>query len=154
MRAVTDLSEGRRDSVVLSADQMASLLAHGTNFLPGVTLDSLSVEPGDGEIRVRTVLDSARVPARLRDLIPGHLPPFQELVARGTLIPVHPGLGELHLQHVSVHGIPLPGDLISRIATEATGRGRDGRIEIPLPVSVAGFRVRPGGMTIYREAHP
>jgi hypothetical protein len=150
--AVTKLAslQGTRpDSVVLTAGEMASLLARGTNFLPGAVHDSLTVELEDRTIRVRTVVDSARIPATLRDLIPGRRA-FEEVTVRGPLTPVHAGLAELELQHVAVRGIPLPSDVVGRIATQITGHGSGGRLEIMLPEVVGGFRVRPEGVAVYR----
>lgn len=149
MTKLTALQGPRRDSVVLTADEMATLLTRQTSFLPGVVRDSLTVELEDRAIRIRTVVDSARIPATLRSLIPGHRP-YEEVTLRGPLTPVHAGLAELELQHVAVRGIPLPSDVIGRIATQITGHGSNGRLEIVLPEVVGGFRVRPEGVTVYR----
>ena len=145
------LQRTRQDSVVLTASEMASLLAQGTTFLPGVTFDSISIELGDRTARIRTLVDSASIPARWRALIPGRPERFEEVILRGTLTPVHAGLAELQLQHLTVHGIPLPSNLIARLATHASGRGSDGRLEVVLPQTVGGFRVRPDGVVIYRH---
>ena len=145
------LQRTRQDSVVLTASEMASLLAQGTTFLPGVTFDSISIELGDRTARIRTLVDSASIPARWRALIPGRPERFEEVILRGTLTPVHAGLAELQLQHLTVHGIPLPSNLIARLATHASGRGSDGRLEVVLPQTVGGFRVRPDGVVIYRQ---
>jgi hypothetical protein len=149
MTRLTALQGARQDSVVLTADEMATLLARGTNFLPGAVRDSLTIELEDRAIRIRTVVDSVRIPARLRDLIPGRRA-YEEVTVRGSLTPVHAGLAELQLQHVAVRGIPLPSDVIGRIAAQITGRGSDGRVEIILPEAVGGFRVRPEGVAVYR----
>jgi hypothetical protein len=149
MRKLTSLLGSRQDSVVLTADEMATLLVRGTNFLPGAVRDSLTVELEDRAIRIRTVVDSARIPAVLRKLIPGHRA-YEDVTVRGPLTPIHPGLAELELQHVAVRGIPLPSDVVGRIATQVTGRGTDGRLDIVLPEIVGGFRVRPEGVTVYR----
>jgi hypothetical protein len=154
MAKLTLLQRSRGDSVVLSANEMASLLAQGTSFLPGVTFDSISVELGDRSVRIRTLLDSASIPARIRSLIPGGPRHYEELTVRGELNPVHAGLAELNVEHVSVRGIPLPSDLVARFATQASGRGTDGRVEIALPATVDGFRVRPEGVAIYRQGAP
>jgi hypothetical protein len=145
------LQRTRQDSVLLTPSEMASLLVQGTTFLPGIAFDSVSVELGDRTARIRTLVDSASIPARWRSLIPGRPDRFEEVIIRGALTPVHPGLAELQLEHVSVHGIPLPGELVARLATHAGGRGSDGRLEMVLPETVGGFRVRPGGVVVYRQ---
>jgi len=139
------------DSVILTASEMASLLAQGTSLLPGATFDSISVELGDRTTRIRTLIDSATIPARVRALIPGGANRYEEVIVTGTLTPVHAGLAELELQHVTLRGIPMPSDLVSRLAGEATGKGNEGRFPITLPQTVGGFRVRPEGVAIYRQ---
>jgi hypothetical protein len=145
------LQRAHQDSILITSSEMASLLVQGITFLPGIAFDSISVELGDHTTRIRTLVDSADIPARWRGLIPGRPQRFEEVIARGTLTPVHPGLAELELQHLSVHGIPLPSDVIGRLATSASGRGADGRLEVVLPQTVGGFRVRPDGVVIYRQ---
>lgn len=136
-----------RDSVTLSADETASLLTRGVNFLPGAVRDSLTLELETRTVRIRTVIDSARIPATFRRLIPGHNP-YEELVVRGTFTPIHAGLGEVIVQQVRLHGVPLPTDLVSRATSGITGTA--GRIEVTLPEIIDGFRVSPDGVTVYR----
>jgi hypothetical protein len=149
------LQRGRSDSVVLTANEMASLLAHGTSLLPGSAFDSITVELGDRSARIRTLLDSAAIPARIRAMIPGGAHRYEELVLSGSLTPVRAGVAEMELQHVTVRGVPLPSDVVARLVGEATGRRSDNRIEVTLPQTVSGFRVRPEGVAVYRPGvHP
>jgi hypothetical protein len=145
------LQRTHRDSVVLTPAEMASLVAQGTAFLPGVAFDSITVELGDRSARIRTLVDSAAIPATIRSLMPGGPRRFEEVILRGSLTPVHAGLGELEVQHVTIRGVPLPSELVARLATQVSGRGTDGRIDVVLPETVGGFRVRPDGVAIYRQ---
>ena len=144
------LQRTQQDSVILTASEMASLLAQGTSLLPGATFDSISVELGDRTTRIRTLVDSSSIPPRVRALIPGGANRYEEVIVTGTLTPVHAGLAELELQHITLRGIPMPADLVGRLAGAATGKGSEGRIPITLPQTVGGFRVRPDGVAIYR----
>lgn len=148
------LQRTRPDSVVLDAGEMASLLAQGASFLPGVAFDSISVELGDRTVRIRTLVDTASIPSRWRSLLPGRANRLEEVVVGGTLSPVHAGLAELAVQHASIHGIPLPADVIARLAIGASGRGSDGHIELVLPQTIGGFRVRSSGVAVYRVGAP
>ena len=143
------LQRSHPDSVILTASEMASLLAQGTSLLPGATFDSIAVELGDRTTRIRTLIDSASIPPPVRALIPGGANRYEEVIVTGTLTPVHAGLAELELQHVTLRGIPIPADLVGRLAGAATGRQNAGRIPITLPQTVDGFRVRPDGVAIY-----
>jgi hypothetical protein len=149
--ALDSLQTFRRDSVILSADEMTSLLATGSEYLPGATFDSISMELGDRTVRVRTLVDSARISPRLRAFIPGARSHYEEVVVAGTLNPVRAGLAEFDVDHVSLHGIPLPVDVVARIAQAATGKTTGSRLDVVLPQMIGGFRVRPEGVTIYRQ---
>lgn len=137
------------DSVVLDADEVAALLVHGTNFLPGVVGDSLTIELEERAIRIRTVVDSARIPAVLRDLIPGRRA-YEAVTLDGSLTPVRPGYGEFQIRRATVRGVPLPAGIVDGVVSRITGRGSDGRLPLSLPPEVGGFRIRPDGMTVYR----
>lgn len=150
MSKLSLLQAARRDSVVLTADEMATLLIRGTNFLAGATRDSLSLELEDRAVRIRTVVESARIPSAVRDLIPGSRP-YEEITVTAEMTPVHAGLGELALRHAAVRGVPLPGDIVGRLASQVAGRSSEGRIEVILPEVVGGFRVRPEGVVVYRQ---
>jgi hypothetical protein len=145
------LQNSRRDSVRLTPNEAASLLASGTSVLPGSTFDSISIELGDRTLRVRTLVDSARIAARLRAFIPGTPSRYEEVVVRGTLTPVRAGLGEFDVEHVSLHGIPLPVDVVARLVQASTGRTQGTTINVVLPQIVGGFRVHPDGVTVYRD---
>src|SRR5579862_8108374 len=90
MRALSTMQDQRQDSIMLNANEMASLVSRGVRFLPGVALDSMSLELEDRGARIRTVVDSARIPDHLRAVLPGHRA-FEEVVVRGPITAVHAG---------------------------------------------------------------
>jgi hypothetical protein len=148
---VDSLLRFRPDSILLSADEMATLVAEGAGFLSASGLDSVSVELGNRSIRVRTLVHTDRLPQRLRDLSPIHPGAVEEVVAAGSLTPVRDGVAEWRLDHVLVRGLPIPSDLVARAIGKLTGRISDGRLEVALPPGITGFRVRPEGVVIYQE---
>lgn len=150
LNKVDSLLKSRQDSILLSADEMASLITAGASFLPEGPLDSISVELGDRTIRVRTMVNSARLPARVLAMLPMTPEPYEEVIVTGTLTPARPGMAELKLDRVIVRGLPVPSDLTGRLIARATGGPSDGRLEIAMPRGVAGFRVRPEGVAVYR----
>ncbi len=148
--ALDSLRRYRPDSIVLDADEMAAIVAHGTNLLPDGAADSVTVELGNRSVRIRAMVATARLPDRIRRYIPGHPQPFEEVIASGALTPVRDGAAELDLEHVSIDGIPAPGSAVTRLLGELTGRESDGRIVVTLPPGMSGFRVRPEGVAVYR----
>jgi hypothetical protein len=151
-RKVIALVSDQADSVVLAADELASLVVSGTEILGVRGIDSIAIELGDRRIRTRAMIETAALPERFRALIPGELRPWEEVVAEGALTPSRPGLAEWHLERVIVRGVPLPADLVARIVNRATGTATDGRLQVQLPAQVSGFRVRPEGVAVYRGA--
>ena len=147
---VDHLETTRPDSILLNADEMASLVAAGATFFGDVALDSVSVELGDRTVRVRGTIDGSRIPERLRSVLPSTLDGPQEVIASGPIVPARPGIAEWQLSSVLVRGIPVPSSLVARAVGNATGTGSDGRLEVALPRKIQGFRVRPEGVAVYR----
>ncbi len=151
MRKADSLLRFQPDSVLLTPDELAALVASGARFLPAGALDSVSVELGNRTIRVRTLVRTSRLPKRLLGVIPVTPDSLEEVIATGALTPVRAGVAELALTKVLVRGLPVPSEMVSRMIGRLTGRADDGRLEILLPQSISGFRVRPTGVTIYRS---
>ncbi|HET9064741.1 MAG TPA: hypothetical protein VFN22_02820 [Gemmatimonadales bacterium] len=145
------LAREQPDSVLLTASELASLLSHGHSILGFPGLDSISIELGDRRVRVRTMVNTGVLPARILQLWPGTPAPYEEVIAEGGLAPARPGVAEWQLERVIVRGIPLPSDVVGRLVAQATGQGSDGRITLPLPKDVQGFRVRPEGVALFRS---
>lgn len=148
---VNSLVRDHADSVLLTADEMATLVARGAAFLPEAPLDSISVELGDRTIRLRTMVDGSKLPQRVLSYLPIRPEGWEEVIAEGTLTPAREGVAEWRLDRVMVRGLPVPSDLVARIVGKVTGRQDDGRLEVGMPRGVTGFRVRPEGVAIYRN---
>ncbi len=148
------LQRNRPDSVVLNASELASLVTHAGSLLPGVAFDSLTLELGDRTVHIRAMVDSTAIPPAIRMFIPGGPRRFEELILSGTLTPVRAGLAELDVEHVTLQGIPLPSELLARLANATSGKATGSRLDVVLPETVGGFRVRPEGVAIYRGGAP
>lgn len=153
-RKVIQLVAERPDSVLLTASELASLVVQGSELLGLRGIDSVTVELGDRSIRVRALVETSELPARIRNAIPGVLDGQEEVIAEGPIAPVRPGTAEWRLRRVIVRGLPLPADLVGRILGRVTGGESDGRLLIGMPDRIAGFRVRPEGVAIYQSADP
>lgn len=149
---VAVLVRERPDSILLSADEVASLIASGSELLGQGGVDSVTVELGNRRIRVRAMIDTERIPDRWRRMIPGEPSPHEEVIAEGPLGPTRPGVAEWKLDRVIVRGLPLPAEVVARVLGRITGRESDGRLTIGFPEEITGFRVRPEGVAIYRGA--
>src|SRR5690606_21452141 len=153
-RKIIALTSERPDSILLTADELASLMVHGTELRGVRGVDSVSVELGDRQVRVRAMIETAHLPDRIKTAIPGEPSPWEELIAEGELAPSRPGIAEWRLDRVVVRGLPLPAELVGRILNRVTGQAMDGRLQVQMPRDVSGFRVRPEGVAIYRNPAP
>ena len=151
-RKIVTLTSEQPDSVLLAADELASLVVRGTELLGVQGVDSVSVELGDRSIRVRAMVDQSRLPERIRRVIPGDAAGWEEVIAEGELNPSRAGMAEWKLERVIVRGLPLPADLVGRVVNRLTGTDNDGRLVVKMPPQVTGFRVRPEGVAIYGGA--
>jgi hypothetical protein len=151
-RKIVTLTSEQPDSVLLAADELASLVVRGTELLGVQGVDSVSVELGDRSIRVRAMVDQSRLPDRIRRVIPGDAAGWEEVIAEGELNPSRAGMAEWKLERVIVRGLPLPADLVGRVVNRLTGTDNDGRLVVKMPPQVTGFRVRPEGVAIYGGA--
>lgn len=153
-RKIIALTSEQPDSILLAADELASLMVHGTELLGVRGMDSVSVELGDRRVRVRAMVETAQLPERIRSAIPGEPSAWEEVIAEGELAPSRPGVAEWRLDRVVVRGLPLPAELVGRILNRVTGQSTDGRVQVAMPSGVSGFRVRPEGVAIYRGTTP
>jgi hypothetical protein len=153
-RKIISLTAEQADSILLTADELASLMVQGTELLGVRGVDSVSVELGDRQVRVRAMIETAHLPDRIKTAIPGDPSPWEEVIAEGELAPARPGTAEWRLDRVVVRGLPLPAELVGRILNRATGQATDGRVQVDMPSTVGGFRVRPEGVAIYRSVTP
>lgn len=153
-RKIVALTSERPDSILLTASELASLMVHGTELLGVRGVDSVSVELGDRQVRVRAMIETSHLPERIRSAIPGEPAPWEEVIAEGELAPSRPGIAEWRLDRVVVRGLPLPAELVGRILNRVTGQATDGRLLVQMPRDVSGFRVRPEGVAVYRNTSP
>ena len=139
------------DSVVLSANEMASLIGGGIDWRVRKTFDSLRVELLDGSFAVHARLDTRAIPSDA-------LGPFIAIVndrepvrLAGPLVVEAPGRGRWTLQELSLRGFPLPGPIVQDIARRVAGADSTGALAVPLPPDVASIAIRPTGVVLYKR---
>lgn len=153
LAAATDLVDSlngwRADSIVLSAEELASLLQAGLGGEAARYLDSVSVTLGTDVATVKASLATEAIPRQA-------LGPFWHLVrAReevsvgGRLMVLGPATGELRVESVKLRGIPFPTALIGRFMSASLGANEDGSVRFKLPHGIRDLRVRPSGVVLY-----
>jgi hypothetical protein len=148
-RKIASLAVAHADSVVLNASETAAVLLDGLGWQEGAIIDSVHLELGDGTVRLSGQLLTSTLTNAVREYVKLPLKSREPVMLSGQLNPVHAGIAEWRLEHVSIHGIPLPADLAGRVLGEVGVKADGGRLQMILPQGVGGFRVHPEGMTLY-----
>ena len=138
---------GARDTVLLSAGEVANLIAAAAADRMPRALDSIEVRLGHDDLEVRARVDTRNVPLAfgpLSRVIRDHEP----IEAGGRLLYRHSGLAEWAITRARVRGLPLPRDVLGRLLARVGGTS-ESVVPIPLPPSVGGLRVSPAGVVLY-----
>lgn len=146
---VDSLNGWRADSIVLTADELASLLQAGLGGAAARYLDSVSVTLGTDEATVHASLATEAIPAQA-------LGPFRHFVrgrepvsVGGRLAVLGPATGELRVESVRLRGIPFPSAFIGRFMSSSLDANADGSVRFTLPHGIRDLRVRPSGVVLY-----
>jgi hypothetical protein len=153
LAAATDLVDSlngwRADSIVLTAEELASLLQAGLGGEAARYLDSVSVTLGTGVATVHASLATDAIPRQalgpLRHLVRAREP----VSVGGRLAVLGPAVGELRVESVKLRGIPFPTALIGRFMSASLGASDDGTVRFTLPHGIRDLRIRPGGVVLY-----
>ena len=142
---------GGPDSVVLSPNEVASLIGGGVDWTVRKTFDSLRVELLNGAIAVHARLDTRRMPREALGLLAGAVRPEEPLRIAGPLAIARPGLARWTVRELSVRGIPVPDAVIRRIARDVAGADTAGAVRVVVDPAVADVAVSPLGLVCYRR---
>ena len=146
---VDSLNGWNADSIVLTADELASLLQAGLGGAAARYLDSVTVTLGDDEATVGAMLATEAIPRQA-------LGPFRHFVRSrervsvgGHLDVLGPEAGVLRVNAVKLRGIPFPTAFIGRFMSSSLGASDDGSVRFKLPKGIRDLKVRPTGIVLY-----
>lgn len=146
---VDSLNGWRADSIVLTADELASLLQAGLGGAAARYLDSVSVTLGDDEATVHAMLATEAIPQQALGPL-RHLVRSRERVSvGGHLAVLGPEAGVLRVDAVKLRGIPFPTAFIGRFMSSSLGASEDGSVRFKLPKGIRDLKVRPTGVVLY-----
>ena len=139
------------DSVILTPNEVASLIGSGIDWSVRKMYDSLRVELQEGTLVLHARLDTRALP-------PGTLGPFagmfgarEPLRMAGTLGVERAGLARYKINEISLRGIEIPGPIVQTIARQMAGASSDGAIPLKVDPSISGVAVHPTGVVLYRR---
>ena len=151
---VAGLERAGTDSVVLNADEAASLVAAGLDPIVGSRLDSLTVRLGAGRIAVSGLVETGRLPADLVGPLAIALRDRERITAGGPLTMAEPGQAAWVIDEFELRNLPFPRDVVPRIVERALGDDAAGALTVRVPAAVRAVRVEPQGVILFRDRRP
>jgi hypothetical protein len=142
------------DSVVLTPNEIASLIGSGIDWQVRKMYDSLRVELQEGRLVIHARLDTRALP-------PGSLGPFASMLGPREPIQIggelgieRPGTARFVIQDISLRGIAFPAPMVKQLARQMAGASPDGAIPFKVDPAVSDVVVHPTGVVLYRIRRP
>lgn len=139
------------DSVVLTPNEIASLIGAGIDWNVRKMYDSLRVELQEGKLILHARLDTRALP-------PGTLGPFagmfgerEPLRMAGTLSIEQPGRALYDITEISLRGIEIPGPFVKQITKQMAGASANGAVPLKVDPAVSDVKVHTTGVVLYKR---
>jgi hypothetical protein len=138
------------DSVVLNANEVASLIGGSIDWRVRKTYDSLRVELLEGSLAVHARLDTRALPPDALGPFAAFVQPREPLRLGGTIEIDRPGIALFTVREISIRGFPFPGPTVKSIARQAAGANADGAIPLQVDRAISRIVIHPTGVILYR----
>ena len=139
------------DSVVLTPNEVASLIGAGIDWNVRKMYDSLRVELQEGKLILHARLDTRALP-------PGTLGPFagmfgehEPLRMGGTLSIARPGTALFDITEISLRGMEIPGPFVKQITKQMAGASANGAVPLKVDPAVSDVKVHTTGVVLYKR---
>jgi hypothetical protein len=142
------------DSVVLTPNEMASLVGSGIDWSVRRSFDSLRVELGEGVLAVHARLDTRLIPTEALGPLRGLLADREPLRIAGPVTILRPGLARWTVRELSVRGFPFPPPAVRSLARQAAGADSTGAVALRVDSAIAGVAIHPARVVLYRRRRP
>ena len=143
----------RRDGpgvIVLTADEMVSLIHWGLGPLARGALDSMAVELREDRFALQAQLDTRIFTDELLGPLAGALQGREPVRLAGPARMAGTGVVAWEPDEIVIRAFPFPAAAVPRLVNALT-MGSDGIIPIAVPPTVGEIRIRPAGVTFYRR---
>jgi hypothetical protein len=138
------------DSIVLSPNEVASLIGSSIDWRVRKTFDSLRVELLEGSMAVHARLDTQALPPNALGPIAPFVQPREPLRLGGTLAIDRPGIARFTIREISLRGFAFPGPAVKSVARQWAGADADGAIPLQVDPAIARIAIHPTGVVLYR----
>ena len=139
------------DSVVLTADEVASLVGSGIDWSVRKSFDSLRVELLEGSIAVYCRLDTRVIPPNALGPLTGMLRPMEPLRIAGPVRIERPGVGRWTIAELTLRGIAFPDLMVKQLAQRIAGATADGAVPLRMPPAFQDLAIHPAAVILYRQ---
>ena len=139
------------DSVVLSANEIASLIGSGLDWSVRKSFDSLRVELQEGSVAVHCRLDTRVIPPDALGPLTGMLNPMEPLRIAGPVRIERPGVARWRIDELALRGIPFPGPMVKQLARRVAGADSTGAVALRVSPSFSDVAVHRTGVVLYRH---
>ncbi len=154
-RKLTTLAAPRGpDSVVLTPNEMASLVGNGIDWTVRKTFDSLRIELSEGSIAVNARLDTKLIPQNALGPLRGLLAEREPIRIAGPLRVARPGVARWTVQSIALRGFPFPAPAVKALARQTAGADTTGSVAMQVDRAVADLAIHPAGVVLYRKRRP
>jgi len=138
------------DSVILTPNEVASLIGSGIDWSVRKMYDSLRVELQEGTLVLHARLDTGALPPGTLGPFAGMFGPREPLRMAGSLAVERPGLARYSIKEISLRGIEIPGPMVHAIASQMAG-APNGAIPLKVDPSISDVAIHPTGVVLYRR---
>ena len=136
--------------MLLSPNELASLIGSSIDWSVRKTFDSLRVELLEGSIAVYCRLDTRAIPPDALGPLAGMLNPMEPLKLAGPLTIERPGLARWKVDELALRGIPFPGPIVKQLARRVAGADSSGAVPLRMSPAFADVAVHPTAVVLYR----
>lgn len=139
------------DSVVFTANEVASWVGGGIDWSVRRTFDSLRVELRTDTLVLHARLDTRAVPPQALGPFEGFVEPREPLRIVGSVGVAASGLARFRVEALRLRDFDFPPVAVRQLAQRVAGADADGGYLMPVPPSVRDLAVRPEGLVLYRS---
>lgn len=150
---IDSLNAWHADSVMLTANEMASLIGAGLDPAFRGQLDSLQVHLEDRRVGIEASLLTSRIPKSVLGPLGEMVGAREHLSAGGAVELTEPGRAVWIVDRLSLGSFPFPKAMIPRLLERAMG-SHASEVPFTVPHGISAVRIRPTGVTLFGTARP
>jgi hypothetical protein len=139
------------DSVVLTPNEMASLIGGGIDWSVRKMYDSLRVELQEGKLILHARLDTRALPAGTLGPFAGMFGEHEPLRMAGTVSIARPGTALYDISEITLRGIEIPSPVVHSIAKQMAGASANGAVPLKVDPAVSAVAVHPTAVVLYKR---